>query len=462
MEQTKEFEGVWWIPDKPERRVPGRLRYSAAGAQLDLFGALSEGQLGLVGADRLPVVFGATDEEDQITILSALRTRATLLVDPDFARQSFVSSTVIAGAHVASWDDFQISACRVELTQLEEWVDVGGLAVQITDPKAVDADDDFLFRVTYRRLELPAVPVGTLTFTFQFAISVPLVFNREISLREATSLLIETTEPRLYKEISREVLWPVRNLITLATDRPSVVTETRVRLAGTSQWADILEQHRPVETESKARMHMLFGYSQVKDRLSSLLESWLSLYAKLAPALNALFSVIYSDLSATDTKFLNVAQAAEGYHRRSNPLPEAQLKAHEASVAAVVAAVPEDERVWLSRKLENSSGPTFTERVEDLFMRLGLDFLKPMFPTKKNVGSGSWRIGDWRNKLTHMRAEPEEISNGIREIHACTNQLLIALKANLLLDLGFASEEVARAFQHDQTYLVFSRRDAPF
>lgn len=462
VKEENEIEGNWWLPETPDRRVHGRLSYSGAGAQLDLSGALSERDLGVVGADRLDVVFGTTHEEDEVTVFRALRTRATLLVHSDFARQSFVSSTVLLGAHVPAWSSFQISACEAEFTHLDEWIDLGGFMVEVTDPLSGDVADDFLFRVTYRRIDLPSLHVSPFTVKFRFATSVPLIFSHEISLREATSLLIETSKPLLYEDLARDVIWPLRNLVTLATDGPGVVKRIRVQLAENAKWAEIIEPQRSTVAESKARLHMLFGYSQVRDRLASMFATWFALYGKLAPALNALFSVIYNDVQSTDTKFLTVSQAAEGYHRRSNPLPQADIEAYERSVASIIAGAPEADRVWLGRKLENSYGPTFTDRVEDLFMRLGQEFLKPMFSNRKKVASGAWRIGDWRNKLTHMRIEPAEISANLREIHACTNQLLIALKANLLLDLGFAAADLAKAFQYNQTYQIFSRRDAPF
>jgi hypothetical protein len=459
--EEREFEGYWWTPEEPERRVPGRLRYSPTeGARLELLGSLSNpADFGRVGANRLAVVFGATRHDD-VTIFGALQTATTLLVDPLYAREAFVSSLLLVGAHIPVLGELDISACQVKFSQLDEWLDLGGFGVELVDPAHADDVDDFLFRVTYRRVSLPSVTARDMQFAFEFESSVPLNFKRALDLRESSRLDITPVKPQRFDQFDREVLWPLQNLITFAVDRPNVLTSLRVKV-GDQRWADILRSDRTDELTPRGLALLLFAYSHVKERLSNFLDAWFVLYERLGPALNAMFSVIYNDVRPTDTKFLNIAQAAESYHRRLNPVPDEMLQDHKGKVDRILSAVSPDDRNWLSGKLAHSGEPFFTERLTALFERLGEDFLKPMFPTKKKLESGVWRIADWRNKLTHMRAEPSEISAGLREIFVCTNQLFICLKANLRLDLGFDQKHLADAFRFNQTYLVFSRKDAP-
>lgn len=453
---------MWWVPGETDREIPGRLTFSSTeGARLELFGGLGPEPEGKIGAERLPVIYGRTHDAD-ITLFRALRTRATLLVHRDWAREAFVSSSVLMGGHVESWEALQITASELALTQLDEWLDVGGFSAEVSDPKDADATAEFLYRVTYRRVDIPSVFVRGATFKFAFETSAPLSFSREINLREHARLLITLDAPMAFEDFNRTFVWRTQNLLTFAVDRPSEVTNIRVKLVQNGRWAEVIRSGRPDRIEAKGVPHVLFAYTHVSGRLAALLESWFTLYDQLGPALNSVFSVIYNDVRPLDTKFLNIAQAAESYHRRQNPLTPEQLQQHSDRVERIVATAPEADKEWLRGKLAHAAEPFFTERLAALFGRLGDDFLRPMFPTSKKLDGGIRHIAEWRNKLTHMRAEPEQILTALTDIYARTNQLLFMLKANLLLDLGFDHEHLLAAFKYNQTYRFFSRRDAPF
>ena len=113
-------------------------------------------------------------------------------------------------------------------------------------------------------------------------------------------------------------------------------------------------------------------------------------------------------------------------------------------------------REWVFGKLSAAHEPFLSERLRRVFGRLSPDFLRPMFASRSDLKSTLWRIGVWRNALTHVTADVDEIGANLRWLHVATNQLLIALKANLLLDLGFEVGDLPTRFQYDQTYRFYS------
>jgi hypothetical protein len=125
-----------------------------------------------------------------------------------------------------------------------------------------------------------------------------------------------------------------------------------------------------------------------------------------------------------------------------------------------MAAAPPEDVEWLKGKLAFSGEPFLNERLNALFERLSDQFTSRMFQKEEEMKEAARQIGRWRHKLTHMRAKPAEIAANLVDIHVCTTQLLLTLKANLLLDLGFSHDDVIEAFRYNDAYNYGASRRA--
>lgn len=130
---SAEWAGLWWLPDDPDYRVPGFLRYEPGnGLTLSLIGTFEERLMttlapGLVavheGQQTWEVIHGAA-EQREITLLDCIpnggtRTIAARVKSPD--KQTVVATIAIIGAHVSGNNDEAFAAAEVSVEDLGLW-----------------------------------------------------------------------------------------------------------------------------------------------------------------------------------------------------------------------------------------------------------------------------------------------------------------------------------------------------
>lgn len=451
------MDGLWWLPSAPERAVGGRFTFRRdQGPHLQILGELLSSEERAASTGKIPIVLGSVAGTD-LTLLDLNLGKAHFSIGRRYFQQEYRPELAVVGAHLDGRDGLRSDRWQVQFSQLAEWLESGGFAVELGED--VSENVDFLYRVTYKPVELPPLSVRDITLKFAFATSAPFGPVGSLNLSETPYADVTLPEAMHFDSFRSGALWQLQNFLTLATDRKNTVEAVFMKTSVPSESLEVLYQSRFESDAAADPWTMLFPYARVADCAEAVISRWLDIYEKLGPPLNSMFSVVYGNIRATDTKFLNIVQAAESYHRRMYPPTDDERISHAARVERVLTGTPQKDIEWLTGKLANSGEPFLTERLVALFDRLGGEFLQPMFSSRKAMKSGAWLIADWRNKLTHMRATPAEIAEGLFAIHVCTNQLLITLKANLLLDLGFERTDIISSFKYSDIYNYFAHHE---
>jgi hypothetical protein len=118
-----------------------------------------------------------------------------------------------------------------------------------------------------------------------------------------------------------EVIGPLQDFVSLMTDRPNQVEE--VALVSSDREPPLQLLYVPKSVELPEQPAHSFEFPSTAERLGMHFQHatnhWLELQSALGPALDLYFSTVYRRSIHLENRFLNIAGAAEAYHRRVVP-----------------------------------------------------------------------------------------------------------------------------------------------
>jgi hypothetical protein len=116
IDEPVELSGEWFLPDRPDRRIPGTLRYEPGNGTLHLSGTLSEVQ-GSLGVEY-PTVLGITDRGLPVSLPATFRVGWSF--DSGQERERILTNWVLIGAHVA--ESARFASMKWRIPGLESWL----------------------------------------------------------------------------------------------------------------------------------------------------------------------------------------------------------------------------------------------------------------------------------------------------------------------------------------------------
>jgi hypothetical protein len=155
-------------------------------------------------------------------------------------------------------------------------------------------------------------------------VAFPSRLNRAATLRETPEFLIRFDTPLTLNDALREYVFPLQNLLTLATDHANSVGEVRLTLAEEKPASSAVEfffHGRPPHSEPREQLlfseEMLFHTGDIP--FEGTVPAWLALSRQFAVAADVYFGALYADSQTLETRFFFLVQAAEAYYRKKTP-----------------------------------------------------------------------------------------------------------------------------------------------
>ena len=327
-----DVEGLFWLEGAPDDKVAGRLKFEASnGAHLDLIGSLS----GLEWSDKLggPFRIHGVAANRLLTLDNCLQTGRTTAF-PGPLREQYQVSAVLSGAHFGESDFLRFSAVHVEMQHLQQWVNRTGRSVDITpsiSPGTVDR-----FTVVYEPIAkvLHSVDNGELELSFPFSMTQEFA---ELTMSQSCSIGIRFSDLKSLRDVLA-FCSQMQNLITICVDSPA-------RISGVSlSHSDLVRPrsdgapiHEPIalyarlqggdstsDTDDILHSNMLLTFEDI-DGLEGI-GRWLVAANRFGPVIGLLVSQWYVPQAYVESRFLNVAIAAEALHRIRTREQESPLR----------------------------------------------------------------------------------------------------------------------------------------
>ncbi len=443
-----EAKGVWWLPQRPENKVEGDLRYKAGDRiTLELIGTLRQpNSRTLVTLEPQEIILGVTESGDLCTLVDTFESRYNPAFLSEVSTSNFIVNRLYVGKHFASREQIRFHSMAVCMTYLKEWlgkspIEVEGLASAGPRKIVLPYRSKEVFRTT--------VKDGDFTLSFHSRLGMSFAPLDEVSCRHFTVFQIEPMDSHgyaWYDECRRRC----EILFSLLVGEP-VFSTTIVGLGEEIQIGDRVERERiamfPVlrETKIKKDVHpaeMPAPLSLIEDRIAGIIQTWFSKASALDPVYTLTSAVLYSTKIYLESEFLILMQALESFHRREYGGLYVSQEEYAGYYDQITRTLPTEMPQPLKDKLKNQlkygNEWSLKRRILSLVDTLSEDTRGKI---AINIEEFVRRLVDTRNYLTHYDEDLKEKAIQGSEGLLKVNQKLRGLLTLILLRLVGIQEE---------------------
>lgn len=331
--ETKKYEGYWWFPDNPDKKVTGTLSINQReGIEVKTIGsllprhALLGNQIDLLFQE---ILLGQTVDGSYITLIGINCTNWNSNSDDfslDLSTSTHSASLAIVGKrHFLSKSEVIFSSAEVRFSLLDEWLCKSGFTFK-------DEHDDSgyptKFNLEYEYPEVLEFSIDSIESEFKTS----YVFNRnktnlQWQLGHKSFLRLTPTQPQTFDWYSKK-FDSLRKFLVVMTGFP-ISTGEIVGYGDEFQIysdSDITTKEQFqiymrlsnsfLETASKNPSELLINLPLLGTELSTVLNTWFQKSETLSPAVILHVATLSIDLVYSEFNLLNYAQDLEALHRR--------------------------------------------------------------------------------------------------------------------------------------------------
>ncbi|MFB9194670.1 HEPN domain-containing protein [Actinomadura verrucosospora] len=401
--QEIDSPGVFWLPDSPEDKLSGRLTFSPTGkVRLNLVGEFAHAKFRSFDQFQIHGWIGS----DPIT-LDGCFSNGVYRKYSGVSESRFAANRMFIG-HIFKDQELNFQQVCINVSHLAEWTGRTGIHVQ----ESTDQSNSFSISYTHPPEEISEFSRGR--------VSLGQSWSRKTQLSKAEIIQqpfirIEYNELVHCDDILTDV-GRVQDLLTLCIDSPADTDKVifcrpdihSTMLSGDSSGSpQRIEfraprlRYKPIEERKNLTPDsMLLTYSELGG--TSSIASWLDETGAFERPLNSLMSVRNTDRIYAENRFLNVAFAAEAYHRSTQGGSYMDQAEFERLLADYERITPDEHKKWLQSRLGYGNDAPLSKRLRQLAQRS-----RPATRTLIDQ-EGRWAetISKVRNELTHLGAGP--------------------------------------------------------
>jgi len=424
MTENFKYNGEWFLPSAKDKKVRGILSYDAnQDCVLELLGSFND-KISRQQVDE-EIILGITLEGKQITLYRCMKTKfrsSTMLMDDGSKITStfYSADYILENIHVDSPSELCFQKIASEINNLDEWIGIYGFTSS-TD----EFSEKHKFSIEYQRPESIKFSIDeNLDGEFKFTESFPGSFGyqKEINLKQNVVLIISSMSNYSIDHLL-EYLFTFQKFLILALyteTYPNSIVLCRNDITincsdGTSYEKEIILYSSFPRRNKLKRIRcgypILFCYNDIKDEFPKIIKRWYEKCEILKPAINLLFQRFYNNGNVLENLFLNLAQAAETFHRR----------------------------IYSRRgHLE--------ERLEKIMSEYTNEYLDGIIVDKKSFAQ---QIADSRNYYTHYNPEDEKKALKGEKLIFLTERLKVILACAFLLEAGFDRDKLQKLLERN-------------
>lgn len=436
-------KGLWWLPDRPEKRISGTLKFTPwSGGILDLIGSFKDARY----SDKLSsheIILGTSAGGIPITLYGCFETKSRIST-PGFSTSSFYVGMIFVGAHFPKKEDIKFKQLKIHYSHLNRWVNVYGFTRQ----RLLNFGKRTI-TVAYALPNSIEVSVNSCKISIAFQVRESYKLEK-VTIEQKTYVCITYPEETPIKECLKTIN-QIRNFLTFAIGEPVYpllvegITEVNKQiLQGNKEYYPPVKIfHKLLYTPRQLKtIHpdkMLFTFKDISKKFKDIIRNWFEKAELLEPIYDLYFNTLYNPYMYLHHRFLSLIQALEAYHRRvmkNYELPEEQ---HKKRLEEIIKAVSPKYKNWLENKLKYSNEPTLRKRLKDI-----LDENEEILGELFAEGSFINKVVDTRNYLTHYDITLKERAVQGEELYDLTKKLEKLLKACILKELGFTRDEIKK------------------
>jgi hypothetical protein len=435
-----EHEGVFWDCEQPDQTAVGQVRFHPLeGITLKIFGSFTDVNQTLSSVTPAVKRIHGVANRTYMTLVGC-QWQAARIESPGIAREEYRVYCILSGAHFGSDDELKFDEISASYGQLLWWVNLSGFQIRFETPTPALADVskiDVEYTVQLDEVEL----IDDLELKLAFTWSTEGDRVTRFNISQEAHLRLKYPAMRRLDNILTDTNG-FQDLITLATDAPTVPTEIKLWRTGLDREitpgkfvplpielfvANAAEQVRQETPQQPERMFFLLNQIGGLGTVGR----WIDVSRRYRIVLGNLLTVRYSARLYVENRYQNVISAAETFHRLRFPnyvMPATDFKAYRRKlVKAVRETVGRRSADWLMKQLLYSNEPRLKQRLEAMAAYAGEGFEAIV----GDVQLWSAVVVMLRNRLTHHDAE-SNVRRKSEDLHCLADSIYLLVMMCLL------------------------------
>lgn len=448
MFQKRSYEGYWWVPDNPSRKVPGILEFSQdGGIKLNLLTSVRDDPDGMgmtSEAQRFDKILGKTTDGDDITILNCLRTNATQSFGGTLT-ESYEGTTLLVGKRFSKPVEF--SGIKVKSDLINAWAERSATKIDSSlfnkesdGPVKAEAGD-----VTTIKVEIPEsieAKMNGIEVKVKNDISTNINRRGGGEITDETFFEVKVEDSSIDLDQALNYSKSIEHFVSLALGN-ECRAEKLIGI-GTDENTDIEILYVSQGSNKEVSIHPYktnFILPDIIDDFGHVMAKWFNLTDEFSQPINLYFSTRYNDRMYVNNEFLSLTQAIEVYHRLSDQFDGIYIDPEEFEKykSELEGTIKNEFDESFSSHLKNGTFKfaneyTLAKRMKDLVRHRGhiledlpWDFESQVRPVVKA-----------RNELTH-NGKAAVSTNQLYEYYLLLSALFETL---LLTDIGIGDEQI--------------------
>lgn len=331
MNESKEFKGIWYLPNNRDNAVAGILYFNNEEIiRLELIGSLSnkDNPIEAFFDDGLvphQIIYGESSDAKEITLIGCHKGKQSYNFSSSFPLTSFICQYILIGTHLTDKEDKSFNKIRVVIPILSHWLYPSLIKQKIffeeEKPKRCELNFPFGLKT---RAEVELNVDFKLLIKSGCSYSEKENDHNDWKVNQYTIFEIESLNGKvsLFELLNLKSLFvQFLSVASLATQTP-----TEIYLFDDDDFQDcngekyfntteVLHIIRNKDLQNE-KTDFLFDFNKIESEFSETIKKWYSTSNNLAPIRNHLLNSIQHKPVFSSLDFLIVVQALEGYHRR--------------------------------------------------------------------------------------------------------------------------------------------------
>lgn len=456
------LQGVWWLPENPDRAAPGTLTFrDSERPVLNLIGSLHDRDFS-EQAFEPQFVLGLATTGKKVTLYRCLEVNRSFNLGGGLGTSRISASVLFIGEHFSEAKDLVFERFAVSYDHLSDWAWLSGFEYSITQDRETHKFQRY--ELTYAFPDPQEVQVGELRIRFA------PTFNQSggpitaYHLDQHLFLEVRPSSPMEFDGFL-DTFYHLRNFITLGVGHP--IHPVRMRATVSVE----LDEEHPLERPHDVQVYyrvdragmaekslhpaeMLFNFPKIRPYFEQTLVNWFGKASILKPVYDLYFGTLYNPKLYLEGRFLSLAQAVETYHRRmigGSYVTDAEYEQLKALLLGAITSfnMDSDAKNALMGKVQYLNELSLRRRVKELVV----SFDKLVTRHIPNPSKFAGRVVDTRNYLTHYNPSLEPNAVRGENLYLLAEQLRLLLELCFLRELGLPNELMEELVSEHQGYI---------
>lgn len=130
MNEAFECSGLWWLPEKPDSKICGILKFiPEKETRLDLTGTFYNFKDNLNKLVLIDIINGISSEGEEITLHRCFEVNRHFSSGFPFPISSYNCGVIFIGAHFTNYNDIKLKEIYINYSNLDQWVNIEGFDI---------------------------------------------------------------------------------------------------------------------------------------------------------------------------------------------------------------------------------------------------------------------------------------------------------------------------------------------